>query len=525
MVARLLAVGAVLLLASAAARAQVSFFTLPTYAGGGNLFVADFNGDGKPDILTSDGTMNLGKGDGTFTAGTPVKGGALAVADFNGDGKPDVLQQGTGTLLVLLGNGDGTFQKPISTNSGANLTPIAAGDLTGKSYADVVGVFNNSLVVYLSKGDGTFANGVAYNLSLPAGSSVTSIILGDVNGDGKTDVTVIAQGNTSGLVIVFLGNGDGSLQSTPKTSTGLAAPGSAVEGDFNGDGKPDLAISANPSCNGTCQVYLQLGNGDGTFQALTAVISGSGSLAAADVNGDGKLDLIVDESSTLLEIYLGNGDGTFASGAVYFQGGVWWPTYLQPVIADFNLDGKPDVAADDVVLLGNGNGTLQGVPAVPAGISQLAIGDFEKNGTLDVAGIGTSGSSVYILTNNGTGALTLAYTYALQQPAYGIATADLNGDGNLDLVVTGQDPTTQEWSYSVLLGRGDGSFQPPAFYAQSVTGVPSALLIADFNNDHKPDLAVALGSNTSQSLALLLGNGDGTFGSPAYIFDAGAATL
>ena len=95
------------------AQAQVSFFQPPTYAGAGVTFVADFNDDGKPDILTADGTMNLGNGDGTFRSGTPVSGGALAVADFSGDGRPDVLQQGTGTLLVLLGNGDGTSKPQL----------------------------------------------------------------------------------------------------------------------------------------------------------------------------------------------------------------------------------------------------------------------------------------------------------------------------------------------------------------------------------------------------------------------------
>jgi hypothetical protein len=122
--------GVVVILFSGQVQAQVSFFEPPTYSGVGDVFVADFDGDGKPDILTSDGTMNLGNGDGTFKLGTPVSGsGVLAVADFNGDGKPDVLEQGTGTLLVMLGNGDGTFQAPISTASGANLLVVAAGDL------------------------------------------------------------------------------------------------------------------------------------------------------------------------------------------------------------------------------------------------------------------------------------------------------------------------------------------------------------------------------------------------------------
>jgi hypothetical protein len=145
-------------------QAQVSFFQPPLYSGSGNAFVADFNGDGKPDILTSDGTMNLGNGDGTFKTGTAISGTVLAVADFNGDGKADVLEQGTSTLLVLLGNGDGTFQAPISTPSGASLSVVAATDLNGDGKADVVGVFNTSLMVYISNGDGTFQSGVPYNL-------------------------------------------------------------------------------------------------------------------------------------------------------------------------------------------------------------------------------------------------------------------------------------------------------------------------------------------------------------------------
>src|SRR5215831_5928564 len=153
------------LVCSSHAQAQVSFFQPPTFAGGGTgLFVADFNGDGRPDILRSDGTMSLGNGDGTFKAGPAVLGSPLAVADFNGDGRPDILEQGTGTLLVLLGNGDGTFQSAITTNSGATLTGVTAGDVNGDGKAEVVGVFNNTVLVYLSNGDGTFAAAVTYPL-------------------------------------------------------------------------------------------------------------------------------------------------------------------------------------------------------------------------------------------------------------------------------------------------------------------------------------------------------------------------
>ena len=122
----------IVFLAGAAApvsHAQVNFSSPPAYAGTGTQFVADFNLDGKPDILTASGMLNLGVGDGTFTSGPPVTGQPLAVADFNGDGKSDILEQSTGTLLVLLGNGDGTFEPPISTPSGASLTAVIAGDL------------------------------------------------------------------------------------------------------------------------------------------------------------------------------------------------------------------------------------------------------------------------------------------------------------------------------------------------------------------------------------------------------------
>src|ERR1700680_285637 len=197
--ARRLLTGLLFLVIPAATQAQVSFFTPPTYAGYGNIFVADFNGDGKPDLLSADANLQLGNGDGTFSPGTPLPGyplspGVLAVADFNGDGKPDVLEQGTGRLLVLLGNGDGTFQAPSPTVIGITLFPVAAVDLNGDEKADVVGISGtNNLLVYISNGDGTFAPGVSYNLNLGAYFN-PALTFGDFNGDVKLDVAVITTG-------------------------------------------------------------------------------------------------------------------------------------------------------------------------------------------------------------------------------------------------------------------------------------------------------------------------------------------
>jgi hypothetical protein len=159
--------------------------------------------------------------------------------------------------------------------------------------------------------------------------------------------------------------------------------------------------------------------------------------------------------------------------------------------------------------------TFMPFPPLPySSFSASVVGKFVKNAAPGVAVIGVSSSgvsSLSILTNDGTGALSLAHTYVLPQPGSGIATADLNRDGNLDLVVTGNDSTSMNWSYSVLLGNGDGNFQPPVLYQQSLqAGATLPIVIADFNGDGKLDMAVPVGN----SVAVLLGNGDGTFSSP-----------
>ena len=139
---------------------------------------------------------------------------------------------------------------------------------------------------------------------------------------------------------------------------------------------------------------------------------------------------------------------------------------------------------------------------------------------------GDSNETVYILTSNGVGALSLAHTYTLQHYGNAIVTADFNGDGNLDLAVIGSN-SAGNWAYSVLLGNGDGTFQAPVYYAQSVVASSGSsccsAIVADFNNDHKLDMAVSLPH--SQQVAVLLGNGDGTFAAPIYSYAAGALTL
>jgi hypothetical protein len=489
--------------------AQVSFFQPPTFQGTGHIIVADFNGDSKPDVLTSDGTLQLGTGGGAFASPTTIPGTPLLVADFNGDGIPDILEQGTNTLLVLLGNGDGTFQPAISNTGGASI--VVAANLNGDNSADVVGVSGTSLLIFISKGDGTLAAPVAYNL----GANGSAVSFGDFNGDGKMDLAVAA---TSGEEIVFLGNGDGTFKTPGITSSTGSAIDFAAVGDFNGDGKLDLAVS-EPSCGTTCPaVYILPGNGNGTFGAPVLAFAGDGPLVAADVNGDGKLDLL-SAPQGFVQIFVGNGDGTFSNASIYAAlpyfytfNNAYVAVSVGVAVADFNNDGKLDIAlGGGAILFGIGDGSFQGVSLVPAPSGSAVAGSFGKNHGRAIAAL--SGAQLSILAMNGAYRLALTHTYALPHSGTGIVAADFNGDGNIDLVVVGSDSSNKNWNYSVLLGNADGSFQSPILSQQSGS-LTGSIAVGDFNNDNKPDLVVGVGGQ--KQLAVLLGNGDGTFASPSY---------
>ena len=528
--------------------AQVSFFEPPSYAGSGKPFAADFNGDGKFDLLSADGSLQYGNGDGTFTAGARVSGTPLAVADFNGDGKADVLETGTGTLQVLLGNGDGTFQAPITTASGAALQPIAVADLNDDGKADVVGVFGNSMVVYLSNGDGTFKTEVPYSLGTGSAGSAEVVSSADFNRDGKMDVALGTAGNTgAGEVVVFLGNGDGTFQAA-QTSVGILFPINAAVGDFNGDGQPDLILDGPTLCTTSdCGVFFLAGNGDGTFQAPALSIANlTGTLAAADLNGDGKLDLVLEVGGIAVQSYLGNGDGAFSNPKNYLLLQAFGnppPSNSGVAVADFNHDGKPDVAVGGELLIGNGDGTFRGVQAAAISnnptvsspyFSFAALGKFDKRQSVPGVAVATSNfaGSVYsfsvdIFANDGKGGLSLPHSYPLDAPAVQVVTGDFNGDGNPDVLVVTTDFTTTNWGYAVLMGNGDGSFQPPLSYPKGVRNasyqIGNSALVGDFNHDNKMDVAV--GGLINQSLAILLGNGDGTFAPATYVFDGGDIAL
>ncbi len=272
------------------------------------MAVADFNGDGKPDIATWTpnsqlvfrGSVLFGNGDGTFRSGPSVPGGRQWIGDVNGDGKPDLIISGAGASIVL-SNGDGTFQTP-SQVQGCELTAVA--DFNGDKKADLV----CGTTVLLGNGDGTFQTGVPVD----AGQMDTVVLAADFNRDGKPDLLLQL---LSGELAVVLGNGDGTFGAElPATTLPGPAFSSIVVGDFNGDGIPDIAGSGTRAGN----ICVALGNGDGTFGTVIIHPGLDGEpLAAGDFNGDGKLDLVASGGMVLA----GNGDGTFRT-PVFIQDGV-----------------------------------------------------------------------------------------------------------------------------------------------------------------------------------------------------------
>lgn len=325
--------------------------------------------------------------------------GSQAVGDYNGDGKLDTLvTDGSTDLRLLLGDGTGSFSASNVGTSGTNPGAIRAADLNGDGRLDAVTVSNGgnfAVTVLLNTGnDGAGKPQFAIANYFTGFNQIRSVAIGDLNGDGKPDLVV---GNALSLIVVFLNNGDGTFTKGQVTSLvpGASSPsvGPGAIADLNGDGKADyVAVSVQ---NGASNIFY--GNGDGTLQAPVALAPTGQGLAVADVNHDGRPDLLAVNDSSLI-VFLNNGGGSFGAATTYPTGGL---SAFSISTADFNGDGQLDAV----------------------------VGNFDSN-------------SVSVLLGDGSGAFGAANVYAVNQKPLEVAVGQVNTDGKLDIVTVGRNDKT-----------------------------------------------------------------------------------
>lgn len=346
--------------------------------------MADFNEDGKIDLAgPSNGNtvaLVLGKGDGTFITFTTVSSetqdndfsaAAFTTGDLRNDGKNDFVLFGQGggfqlgEVVSVLGNGNGTFQPAVLSGAGSQTYGGTLGDFNNDGIPDVVTLnYNQEIGVGPGKGDGTFGNEGFYTTA----SQAFAVVVGDFNGDGNQDIVVPGQ--------MFLGNGDGTF-GFPVTINAGSVP--MVVGDVNSDGKADIVQPGVGNAIAAC-----LNNGNLTFTCIDTSLAGTpGLIALADFNHDRKLDVVVDIGGAV-QVLLGNGDGTFQStGTFAIRSGA-----NSIAVADINGDGFLDLAfggAGVSVLLGNGDGTFQAATLTYDGFGPLVAADFNGDGKIDIA--------------------------------------------------------------------------------------------------------------------------------------------
>jgi hypothetical protein len=599
------ALGLVLVCVAAAAPAPPRFIVPDMSPGGGvlpqDLAIGDFTNDGKQDVAVANlgpdafnGDVAVVPGDGSGNLGVPIvtKVGAQEGAqdisnavDFDGNGKLDLAVQtgntgGAGPLMVLLGNGAGSFA--IGQQMPGGVGHVEAGDLTGDGKADIVFVSMRGVAIarlFPGNGNGTFAAPIDLNIDFDA----YDIELGDVNGDGKVDLVGAAGGpiwtmlqqpgglgpqqyqflpNLSGIRLTLgdftldgkldvavltgdpgpgnpslqIGRGSGNGEFTPvahyedvtgDTNSGLAA------GDWTGDGKPDLVVG-NTGFDPSNVVALLRGRGNGKFSNFTFWITGNDVIAPANLNNDGKLDLVAN-SSDPGQVY-----GTVNAG----NGGFKAPKLQQtvhlgaPATGDVNNDGRPDLvmlgviiarpgvlASEVVTHLGRAGGRFSSANISPAGEvevyegpSMIVLADMNEDGKLDiVAAMGhlqPNPVNIWVMLGRGDGTFQPPLKYRTGEFStsnLSLAVADVTRDGHLDVVA---HAPAQGWQLAVLAGKGDGTFDPQ-ITSGSVGPSQGSTLVADFTGDGLLDVVAIIrtGSEDFGSGDVLLerGNGDGTF--------------
>ena len=458
----------------------------------------DFNNDSLPDVLTiaSQGlTVLLGDGAGGFGPPTTSPSSArlpIVQGFFDDDENLDIASTYGSSLVIQLGNGDGTFQDEVFYAGADHPADMHVGYFDGDLFLDIIQSDSDTGNVYvlLGYGDGTFQAGIGSSEGLSR-----SISVGDFTGDGKLDV--IGSVLFSSDAHLAPGNGDGTF-GPPITVPFGHEIGPLTAADFNNDGKLDLAAGYDTV------VAVRRGNGNGTFQPALEIPlptdRSASTLLPVDWDADGDMDLAVSQASSLLPLLQQPG-GTFATGRAYLlEGG--------PIATDdFDDDGLPDFVManyyeEAIILLRSlGVGDYAAPRSVPVDLApyDLGVGDFDGDGDDDFAVLGSHFDTQIAIVLNEGGTFRTANTLG---GGSHLLVADFDTDGALDIATIG--------FYGVIVyrGHGDGTFE-------NVGGLPLIagmnLTAADFDHDGILDLALIAGGSSDGELTILLGLGDATF--------------
>ncbi|CAF3155869.1 unnamed protein product [Rotaria sp. Silwood2] len=463
----------------------------------------------------------------TYSTGYDSNPFSIAVGDFNNDNRLDigVTNKNTGNLGIFLGYGNGSFIKQSVYSTGIHSSPIsiAIGDFNGDNNLDVATANSRSsnIGIFLGNGDGSFAAQITYsNTSFHQPYSLT---VGDFNKDTRLDIAFVDR--SFSLVGILLGYGNGSVElQNPYDLGSLSLPMSVIIGDFNADAKLDIVVALY----GDGDIIVRLGYGDGDFKTSQILSAGSGpqprSMAVADFNNDKHLDIVLAYwRSNSIGVLLGYGNGSFTNATTYSTGAGSRPQAV--AIGDFNNDNKLDIIVANSlhgnvgIFLGYGNGSFEAQRKIEAGDESspfsIAVGDFNNDSQLDVVVANFLFENVVILLGDGNGDFPISRAYFTDTGfmPYSIAVGDFNNDNILDIVVV--DVTGN--AVGVFLGNGNGRFSNQKIsYIGDESSSQSALAVGDFNNDSRLDVVVAISS--SIKVYVLFGHGNGSFTSSVIYF-------
>ncbi|CAF3577720.1 unnamed protein product [Adineta steineri] len=497
-----------------------------------SLVVSDLNNDGKLDIIVANhGTNNIGilagQGNGTFEIQVIISTGyesqpySVAVYDLNNDTYMDIVVacSGLNTIDVLLGFGNGSFTIPYkySTNNNSFPLSLAIGDFDNDNQLDiaVASYQGESVGIFFGYGNGFFRDQMIF-FSVDYNFNPYSIAAGDFNGDNRLDIAVVNYDYNYVDIVLTYRNYTFLSQNTYSKGT-QSYPGSVAVADFNNDKLLDIAV-ANYGTN-NIDIFLGYSNGTSLSTQITYSTgdnSHPNAVTIGDFNNDKQVDIVVANSGTNnIGIFLSYGNGSFSSQTTYSTGTDSLP--LDLAVGDFNNDGQLDVVVANYwgftigIFLGYGNGTFSTQQIYPTGnLSRprsVAIGDFNNDSRLDIAVANYGGYNVGVFLGYGNGAFAdqISYLAPIGTGPYDIAIGDLNNDNHQDIIITlltGQ-------SILIFFGYGNGTFVQGNTYSTGSGSQPLSITVGDLNNDNQLDIVVA--NCLTDNVVVFFGEGGGNF--------------